>query len=193
MRQGVGMAEKARVLVPPALEAFSERVHNLPADRWDAPTPCAQWSVRELVKHLTSEHLWAPHLLRGETMADVGDRYDGDVLGDDPASTWGAAAAASKTAWQDASDDQVVHLSFGDAPASEYAEQMLLDLTVHGWDLVQGAGLDMDMDPEATEHVLAYVRSRADELAGTGLFDAPVDVGSSDPADQLLGLLGRRP
>lgn len=187
------MAENARVLIPPALEAFSERVHNVPADGWDAPTPCTQWSVRDLVNHLTSEHLWAPHLLRGETMAEVGDQYDGDVLGDDPATSWGVAAAESKTAWQDATDGQVVHLSFGDAPTSEYAEQMLLDLTVHGWDLAQGAGLDMEMDPEATEHVLAYARARAGELAGTGLFADPVEVDSSDPADQLLALLGRRP
>lgn len=183
----------ARLLIPTALEEFTERVHAVPDDRWDSPTPCSAWSVHDLVNHLVSEHLWAPHLLRGETMADVGDRYGGDVVGDDPDSAWGVAAAGSKTAWQDATDDQVVHLSFGDVPAAEYAEQMLLDLTVHGWDLARAAGLDEEMDPEVTEHVLAYAEAHADVFQQTGLFAAPVEVDSDASGDRLLALLGRHP
>jgi uncharacterized protein (TIGR03086 family) len=89
-------------LIPDAIDDFGALVDRVPADRWDAPTPCSEWSVRDLVNHLASEHLWAPHLLRGETIAQVGDRYDGDVLGDDPAGTWRRAAAESSEAWRGA-------------------------------------------------------------------------------------------
>jgi len=40
---------------------------------------------------------------------------------------------------------------------------------------------------------LAYARSHADALAGSGIFGDPVPVESADPQAQLVGLLGRRP
>ena len=63
----------ARVLLPKAAAVFTGLVHEVPADGWAAPTPCAQWSVRDLVAHLTREHLWVPDLLAGRTVEVVGD------------------------------------------------------------------------------------------------------------------------
>lgn len=180
-------------LMPAALERFGARVRSVPDDAWDAPTPCSRWSVRDLVGHVTSEQLWAPHLLRGETLADVGDRYDGDVLGADPRSAWDAAAAPAAAAWRSARADQHVDTSMGPLALEEYAEQMHLDLVVHGWDLARGAGLDTSTPREAAEHVLGFVEPRAAELAGHGVFADPVAVDSTEPLDRLLGLLGRDP
>jgi len=53
-------------------------------DQWLDPTPCAEWSVRELVNHVVAEELWAAPLLRGATVLEVGSQFDGDVLGEDP-------------------------------------------------------------------------------------------------------------
>ncbi|MEV8154693.1 maleylpyruvate isomerase family mycothiol-dependent enzyme, partial [Streptomyces fradiae] len=64
-----------------ALDLFSSHVHAVRDDQWGAPTPCAEWSVRDLVNHLTGEQLWVPDLVReGRSVAEVGDAYDGDVL-----------------------------------------------------------------------------------------------------------------
>jgi uncharacterized protein (TIGR03086 family) len=181
-------------LLDQAFGAFSSKVTAVPADRWSSPTPCTEWSVRDLLNHLVSEHLWAPHLLHGETIDDVGDRYDGDVLGDDAVAAWMGASEASAQAWHALpSDDVTVHLSFGDVPAREYAEQMLTDLVVHGWDLAKGAGLDERIAPDLAEHVLAYLEPQAKAWHDVGVFGEPVDVHSDDPAARLLGLTGRRP
>lgn len=164
---------------------------------WSAPTPCTDWSVRDVVNHVTGEHLWAPHLLRGETIEEVGDRYDGDVVGTDPVAAWDAAAAASIAAFAAANEDQTVHLSYADVPASEYAEQMLMDLAVHAWDLAKGAGLDDRLDPAAVEHVAGYVAGFAagtvDQWRSGGMLGPAVPVDSDDPQDRLIGFLGRRP
>jgi uncharacterized protein (TIGR03086 family) len=180
-------------LIPSALERFGARVQDVPADRWDASTPCSDWSVRDLVNHVTGEQLWAPHLIRGETLEQIGDRYDGDVLGADPAATWDEAAAGAREAWGSVRDGLRVHTSMGPIPVEEYAEQMHLDLVVHGWDLARGAGLDASIPREAAEQVLRYVEPRAEMFAGSGIFAEPVPVDSEDPADRLLGLLGRDP
>lgn len=186
-------ARSARVLMPRGAEGFGRRVHAVSADSWDAPTPDDQWTVRNLVAHLVTEHLWVPALLGGESVAKVGDRFAGDVLGDDPVAAWDSAIAASLAAWDRAADDAAVDLSSGPSDVRAYAEEMLNDLTVHAWDLARGAGLDERLDPALVAHVLAYVEPRIEGWRTAGLFGPRVPVGSDDPQDQLLGLVGRQP
>jgi uncharacterized protein (TIGR03086 family) len=187
------MSESAQSLLPVAAEEFGRRVHAIAPDAWNRRSAASEWTVRDVVNHLVNEHLWAPELLGGATVDEVGDRFEGDVLGDDPVEAWDEAIYRSLTAWGTTPPDRVVHLSFGDVPATEYAEQMLLDLTVHGWDLARGAGLDEQMNQDTVRHTLGYAERNAGMLAGTGLFAEPVETGSDDPQDRLLGLLGRRP
>ncbi|MGK5629849.1 TIGR03086 family metal-binding protein [Streptomyces sp. URMC 123] len=178
-----------------ALPEFDRRVHRVRRDQWTRDTPCSDWSVRDLVGHLTVEHLWAPWLLRGATLAEVGDRFDGDVLGDHPVRAWERAAAGSREAFhRPGALEGEVHTSGGPTPATEYAWQMIGDLTVHAWDLARGMDDDDRLDEELAEAVYEGVARRADDWRGSGLFEAPVDVPASAPAqDRLVGLLGRRP
>jgi uncharacterized protein (TIGR03086 family) len=180
-------------LIVQGIDAFGQKVRAVPTDAWAAPTPCTDWSVRDLVNHVTGEHLWAPHMLDGETIAQVGDRYDGDVLGDAPVAAWERAAEASRAAWLTAAPDAVVHLSFGDNPALEYGHQMLADLLIHGWDLARGAGLDESLEPAAVAKVFVYMEANAKSWEAAGIFAAPVQIDSDDPAKRLLALSGRKP
>ncbi|HTY73345.1 MAG TPA: TIGR03086 family metal-binding protein [Actinomycetes bacterium] len=179
-------------LIPASAYAVSDRVHQIKDDQWDEDTPCEEWTVRDLVNHLVYEQLWAPHLLRGETIQQVGDRYEGDVLGDDPVGAWDNAMDDALAAWAEVDAEQTVHLSFGDFPASAYADQVLCDLVVHGWDLSRGADLDDDMDPDGVAHSLAFAEANAETLTGSGMFGTPQKPRSDAAQDRLLALLGRR-
>jgi len=81
-----------------AMAEFDRRVRAVRPEQWHNPTPCTEWDVRALVNHLVAEQLWAPLLLDGATVEDVGDRFDGDQLGADPVAAWASAAAAAVTA-----------------------------------------------------------------------------------------------
>ncbi|MHC1560844.1 TIGR03086 family metal-binding protein [Actinomycetospora sp. C-140] len=187
------MPADARALLPGAIDRFTARVHAVGTDRWGAPTPCSAWSVRDLVNHLCAEHAWAPHELAGESMEDVGDRYDGDLLGDDPVGAWDRTAARSRPRWTATAEHAArVHTIFGWIPVEEYAEQMLLDLTVHEWDLARGAGLDERVDPAGVERALAYLDGTPVMLSGPGLFADPVGPRGTGPQDVLLARVGRR-
>jgi uncharacterized protein (TIGR03086 family) len=177
--------------IPEAIDRFDALVHGVPADRWDDPTPCTEWSVRDLVNHLVGEHSWAPHILAGESMEQVGDRYDGDLVGSDPVGAWDRAAKASRAAFSETTLEGTARFSFGEAPLTEYAEQMLVDLTVHGWDLARGSGQDETLDPAAVEICLAYAKRNVGRWDGLGIIAPPVPTTSDDPAVQLLSLTGR--
>jgi uncharacterized protein (TIGR03086 family) len=178
-----------------ALGEFDRRVHNVSHSQWTAPTPCTEWTVRDLVNHLTGEHLWAPWLLRGATLAEVGDRYDGDVLGDHPVRAWERAAAGSRPAFhRPGTLESDVHTSGGLTPAADYAWQMITDLTVHAWDLGRGIGDDQALDEELAMAVRGSVEPAVDGWQGFGVFAPPVPVPDSASAqDRLVALLGRRP
>src|SRR5438477_10147734 len=125
-----------------AVEGFGQQVMAIGPDDWGRATPCSEWSVRDLVRHLVYEELWAPPLLAGATIAEVGDRFEGDILGADPQAAWKEAAAAALDAVTADSLSRTVHLSFGDFPGSEYLGQLTADHVIHAWDLARGLGAD---------------------------------------------------
>jgi uncharacterized protein (TIGR03086 family) len=178
-----------------ALGEFGRRVHMVQPDQWDCATPCTDWEVRGLINHIVVEQLWVPPLLAGQTIAEVGDRFDGDQLGDDPVKAWDDAASASDAALAEPGAlERTVHLSYGDRPAAEYCMELIFDLVVHAWDLARALGVDEALDQELVEQVYARVEPMSGALAGSGMFAEPVAVGDdADLQTRLIGLTGRKP
>jgi uncharacterized protein (TIGR03086 family) len=176
-----------------AVEGFISRVEAV-GDRWGEPTPCPMWDVRALVNHVVAEDLWTPPMMAGGTVDEVGDRFDGDVLGTDPVATARAAADAAVAATAEAlAAARTVHLSFGDTTAEEYAYQLAADHVIHGWDLAVATGGDADMDPDVVEALAVWFADREELYRAAGIIgDRPEDGDSSDPQDRLLAAFGRR-
>lgn len=177
-----------------AMDEFDRRVRAIGPDQWHNPTPCTEWDVRALVNHLVAEQLWAPLLLDGATTEDVGDRFDGDQLGDDPVAAWTSAAAASRAAFATPGAlRRTVELSYGRRPTEGYCQEMTLDLMVHAWDLARGIQADERLDDQLVGDGLAFIEPQVEHLAGSGLFAPPVAVADdADAVTRLLALLGRR-
>jgi len=172
---------------------FGELVHAVGDDQWGAQTPCSDWDVRALVNHLVYEARWAPPLLEGQTIEQVGGQFEGDLLGDDPTASYDAALRDASASVTTTDLTRTVHLSYGDVPAEDYVTQLTGDFVVHAWDLARGIGADDRLDPELVTFVYNSAEPMADALAASGLFAPRVDV--SDDADaqtKLLALFGRR-
>jgi uncharacterized protein (TIGR03086 family) len=178
-----------------AMDTFDRAMHKVGLTDWDSPTPCADWTVRDLVNHIVVEQLWVPDMLDGRTVADVGDKFDGDQLHDDPLEAWRAASDVARSAWlRPGVTDNTVHLSYGDESAAEYGWQMTTDLAIHGWDLATALGADAGIPDELAEALLAYVEPRLAAWSGSGMFADPVPVPNDAPAaTRLVALLGRAP
>jgi uncharacterized protein (TIGR03086 family) len=178
-----------------AMRGFDRVVLQVGKHQWQNQTPCTEWDVRDLVNHLVAEQLWVPHLLAGTSLDEVGDRFDGDVLGSDPIQAWSESATTARSAWTaPGAREREVHVTSGVIGAEEYGWQMTLDLAVHGWDLATAIGAPDPIDPDLAQSLLEHVAPEVEQWQGAGIFAPPVEVGAdASPSARLVGLLGRDP
>lgn len=177
-----------------ALGATRALVADVRTDQWHDPTGCGDWDVRALVNHVVAGNLWAAELAAGRTIDEVGDRLDGDVLGDELVSAYDASAKqASEVFHAPGALDAPCAVSYGPVPGSVYLGHRFVDVLVHGWDLAVATGQPSELDAELAQACLDVIAPQVDELSTSGAFGAPVDVPADAPVDvRLLGLLGRR-
>jgi uncharacterized protein (TIGR03086 family) len=172
---------------------FSAKVAGIGDDQWTSPTPNAAWDVRALVAHVADEQLWAPPLLAGRTIEDVGDEIPADPLGDSPAASVDDARAGMVAALSDLDLDAEVHLSFGEVPAQEYLMQLFADHLVHGWDLARATGQDERLDPEHVQACASWFADREVMYREGGVIGPAVPGNHPDEQSQLLARFGRNP
>ena len=178
-----------------SLQTFVALVRDVRPEQYGEPTPCAGWTVRELINHLVYEDRWTGPMVGGATIEGVGDRFEGDLLGDDP-----VRAAADATAEAEAAVTEpgalarTVHLSFGDTPCEEYVRQLFADHLIHGWDLAAAVGADRRLDPELVALCADWFADREEPYRQSGAIGARADVPDGASAqDRLLAAFGRDP
>ena len=177
-----------------ALDATGRVVAAIPAGCWQIATPCADWDVRGLVNHLVSGNLWAAELGAGRTIEEVGDRLDGDRLGDDPPAAYAASAkAASDVFGRPGALEAPCAVSYGPVPGSVYAGHRFIDILIHGWDLATATGQDAALDDDLVEACRQIAKPQVDMLRASGAFAGGVPVPPDASAQtRLLAMLGRR-
>jgi uncharacterized protein (TIGR03086 family) len=175
------------------LDLWHRRVELTPLDRWDAPTPCIDWDVRDLVNHVVAEERWAVPLLEGATLEEVGDRFDGDLLGEQPVAA--AAEAVHEVQWAFAAADvaaRTVHLSFGDVPAVEYALGLAADHLIHAWDMAAATGGETRLPRDLVVAVAGWYATTEDAYRDSGMVGPPPRLpADAGPQERLLAAFGR--
>lgn len=178
-----------------ALDEFGDRVLAVPADAWNGPTPCPEWTVRDLVHHVVEEELWAAAALAGESAAEIGNRFSGDLLGDDPVGAWRRAAAQVRPML---SDDGVltvtVELPGGKVAATDFLYEMFADHLIHTWDLARASGGAAELDPALVAACAEWFDTVEDSWRAEGAIGppAPTPPGASRTA-ALVARFGRDP
>jgi uncharacterized protein (TIGR03086 family) len=163
----------------------------------DRPSPCDDWTVREVANHVVGGLDAFARTVEGrfdpaEARADVPDP---DYIGDDPVTAYRAAAARCLVGFaRPGVLDREYDFVFGPTPGRVIATISVQESLIHGWDIAQGAELAYEPDPSAVEVVAAFNAGFAeDDVRRRGMFAPPL----SPPPDAsdfeaLLGRLGRR-
>ncbi|HET8663870.1 MAG TPA: TIGR03086 family metal-binding protein [Nocardioides sp.] len=173
------------------VEAWADRVNAVHPDQWDDPTPCTQWTVRDLVNHVVGEDRWTVPLVEGKTIEEVGSSLDGDLLGDDPVNAaLDAAKAATTVTAEKLPEGGTVHLSYGEEQLPEYVHQLAADHLVHAWDLAAATSGDTRLDPHLVTEVHAWFADR-EEMYRSGGVIGPRGVSHGGGQGDLLAAFGR--
>ncbi len=87
--------------------------------------PARIWRVVQLYAR---DDAWVPDLLSGRTIDEVGrDRFDGDLLGDDPQASITRIAGAAMAAAREVTDgDVIVHASHGDVSTRTFLQRLTI-------------------------------------------------------------------
>jgi uncharacterized protein (TIGR03086 family) len=174
-----------------ALYGFDAVVQRVPADGWDADSPCEGWKVRDVVAHAAGVVDAVAQMARtGEVAMPQTPDSGGDVLALWNGSRDGLLEALdhpgvlgrSGTYW------------FGDATIEDILAFAQWDPLVHSWDVATAVGAEPHADERVAEASLQVIGSMADGLRGMKLMGEPVAAPSDASAmTRLVALTGRDP
>jgi uncharacterized protein (TIGR03086 family) len=178
-----------------AQEGFDAVLAGVHPDRWDAPSACAQWSVRDVAGHV----IWAQHQLRAwatgedytETAGTPGSPHPAVTAGEDPLMTWRAARAASVAMLTEQALARPTSIvGIGEVPLAAVVTLLITDHVAHTRDIGHALGTDVRLDRELV--VVAFDWARANAVRWPGFFGPdltpPAD---ADEQTRMLAFLGR--
>jgi uncharacterized protein (TIGR03086 family) len=165
-------------------------------DQLSNGTPCTEWTVRDLINHLTGGATMFSISCEEGAVPDelVGQLLGGDNLGDDFKGAFRTAADRVMTAFRKPGVmDQIVKLPFGEMPANIALTVAITDVAIHACDLAKATGQPMPPD-DVLESALAMGHQViAPEFRMPGVFDPAQPVADDAPiADRLLAFGGRK-
>jgi uncharacterized protein (TIGR03086 family) len=176
-----------------ALAALLER---LDVEDWSRASPCEEWDVAAVVRHLVvGERAFTQSL--GGTPYDLADltAQVQEVRNADLPAAYAEGAVRLRDALAAADPDAAYPTGVGPMPAPVVERLRTVEALVHGWDAAEGAGQLLEVDDAVAERAIADSRELLGQLPPDRRpFAPPVDVAPSARAiDRLAALLGRDP
>ncbi|WP_406692844.1 TIGR03086 family metal-binding protein [Saccharopolyspora sp. ID03-671] len=175
-----------------ALEWVGSLMSTTAQNQLDLPTPCADYSVRDLIGHLvgtahrstgTAQHLSTRHIPHVVT----------DVADEELAATFISITHDIQKLWRPFTSDERVTAPWGPCTALEALRGFTVETITHGWDLAVATGQPHEAPNQIADHCLLFASAVIpDRLRGV-MYGKPVTDGNGDsPTTRLAHLLGHR-
>lgn len=189
-----GQLPDVRRQLQSALDLAVETVRAANADQLELPTPCTDYDVDGLIRHLAgAADRSVAAAAGGEVPAP--DPYDGVAIAD-VVDLLAATAAAFTPAWaDDATLDNMVSLPWATLPARVLVAIYLAEISTHTWDLGVATGQHPAFDEQAVEIALATMRMGLPAEPRDQAAFGPVQTVADDASaiEQLVAWCGRNP
>ncbi|MBW8827659.1 MAG: TIGR03086 family protein [Acidobacteria bacterium] len=168
---------------------FTARVRGVPAGGWDNPSPCDDWTARDVVGHLTE---WIPGFFtaQGVEFPPV------PSVQDDPVAAWETVQTTIGKALTDpVLAAKPIATPFSTQSMAETIDMIVTgDVFTHTWDLARATGQDDTLDPGQLQLMIFAMRTIPEEaLRSGGMFGPAVEVpADADEQTKFLAYLGRQ-
>lgn len=167
---------------------FDAAVNATTPDKWGAPSPCEQWTARDVVAHVVLGH-------RGVIASATGGEATPLGPDEDPTRAWAEARQAIDAITADPETlAKEVDGPTGRMPVGDIIGRFVtMDLLVHTWDLARAVGADERLDEDAVRRAYDAVLPMDDVIRQPKVFgpklEPPAD---ADVQTEFLYFLGRR-
>ena len=171
----------------PACGRMIELLHGVPAEALGRPTPCAEYTVMDLIAHVDQ-------VARGFTAMAV-DQPE-QPAGADPGDGLPERVKALGEAWADEAAWRGTAVIGGglELPRERWGKIALTEVVVHGWDLAVATGQPFEPDERTLRDCLAHVAEFVPGAPLPELWGPPVPVPADAPTlSRILGITGRTP
>jgi uncharacterized protein (TIGR03086 family) len=174
---------------------LAEVVTAVPREAWGAPTPCSEWTVRQVLNHARIDQ-------QGYALAITGGRPDSDpfdpadALDGDPVAELDKVLRAVADAYAGLPGDAgEVPTPLGPLPLPLAAAAAAMDAAVHAWDIAVATGQDRPLGAELADGIWPAAERLVDTLRDAYRVFAPAREvpDDHDRAEALLAFLGRDP
>ena len=167
---------------------FTTRLEGLAPGHWSSPTPCPEWTVRDLVSHVIGTHRRIVATLDESEPVAVEDD-------EDLAEQWLMASGTVVEALDDETRaSKVVSGLFGTQPFESLVGRLLCtDTLVHTWDLARATGQDEQLDPGAVSKSMEFLAPIDEAIRRPGGFAPKIAPGpDADDQTRFLNFCGRQ-
>ena len=177
-----------------AQDGFDAVLAAVRPDQWDAPSACAEWTVKDVAGHV----IWGQHQMRawatGEHYGESGgpgSPHPAALAGADPLATWRAARKASVAELTEETLPRLTSIpGIGEVPLSAMVALLITDHVAHTWDIGHALGMDVHLDPALV--TMAFDWAPANMMRAPAFFGPeltpPAD---ADGQTRMLAFLGR--
>jgi uncharacterized protein (TIGR03086 family) len=172
-------------------QVVTSLISGLSPEHREMPTPCADWTVHDLIEHMCGGGHMVAGALQGEAPPDEAP----DLLAEGPAIGWAGTAAhmvAAATPEVLAAKHQ---MPFGEVPGEMALSVIVADQVVHAWDLAQATGQDPQVDDELASFALQTWQMvvPAEGRTGDGFAAAVAVPDDTSALDRVVAYTGRQP
>lgn len=184
------MSTKTSELLAVAAPRTVTVVRGISDEQLGLPTPCPDYTVRDLLGHLFDVVVNFQALARREEVDWSGKT---DHLTEGWRDRFATETARLTEAWSDPAALEGVSPGMG-LPQETVGSMALIDLTVHGWDLARATGQELTVDPAVVSAGHEFMDRMGDMGQKMGAFGPPVPTEAAPASmDALLGRAGRNP
>ena len=176
------------------LRSVAKRINNA---QIKAPTPCAEWTVAQVLQHAAGDQLaWSAALGTGLGPSENPFEPSGSFEGSAEALLDPAIASAT-AAWASVPPDREsvpTPLPQGALPPATAAAACALDAAVHAWDIAVATAQPVPLTNDLAAQLLPAARAIVEPLRQFGAYGPALAAEPGDgAAAELLRYLGRDP
>jgi uncharacterized protein (TIGR03086 family) len=174
-----------------ATEICGEAVKGVKADQLGDATPCAEFNVKELLRHI----IGGLQMLESAAKGDKAEMPGEDIVGPDPAAQYDEGRAKLLAAIKEPGVlERTWQMPFGDLPGQMMAGIAFMEHLTHAWDVRKATGQPADLPEDVVKECLELIRPMDAMLRMPGVCGPAVAVpDSASLTDQLVGFMGRQP